>query len=66
MSKDITYRCNLCRESSSASGVVGIHFEGGGHSIVPKHAIECENHICKACLSSLSAQMPKLCAFISK
>lgn len=60
MSKDITYRCNLCRLTSDSNGVVGIIFVGV-HSVKADMAICAENHLCKKCISALAAEMSRLC-----
>lgn len=56
--KDITYRCDLCRATSSADAVstffVGLYWSDFPvHGWIEKEPHLTEHHICKTCLNSL-------------
>lgn len=51
-----TYRCNLCREKCEPQELVGLHWNSFPKGWTENQSpIAVENHICKACLSSLQA-----------
>jgi hypothetical protein len=50
-----TYSCNLCRATSDAHELVGLHWSTFPAGWEEKAAIETENHICRRCVSNIQA-----------
>ena len=66
MSKEVTFRCNLCREKANQHDVVGVYF--GGRGIEPRTptSVDMDCHLCRKCLASLVVEVNRLCEFMGK
>jgi hypothetical protein len=51
MSKEVTYKCNLCNESTKQEDLRGIHFNGAypSRSFVYRSPNDTATHLCTSC-----------------
>lgn len=45
------FKCNLCKDKMEYNLLIGLYYEYNGW--IEKNPLDCENHICNKCLSSL-------------